>query len=446
MSKSSRVVDAFLGLGYLALAAALVAVALLAYEKAFTPTTDVTLRTGAIGNALQEGSDVKLNGVPVGEVSRVRTDPDGAELTLALKPAVSETLPAGTTARLLPKTLFGERYVSLVTPASGSAGRASGGGPEGLSEGDVIYQDTSDEAVELEELFDELLPVLQALQPEKLSATLGELSAMLRGRGADLGDSMARWSDYLEQLNPHVPTMAEDFQKLAEVADTYNEALPDLLSALDSMTTTSATMVQQRAQLSDVYANVITASDTTGGWVGTHQPTIEILSADSRAALEAVRPYASQFPCLFEAARDFIPAMDKTLGKGTDEPGIHVVLNVEESRGKYVPGADAPQYATGGSPRCPYVTGKRAAPSATKSAAAASADAAPAIEQIAPPPGEFVRQQAALTGLGDANSPAENQLFAELLAPTEGLAPAEYPGWSSLLVGPVLRDTKVTLQ
>lgn len=441
MSKSSRVVDAFLGLGYLALAAALVAVALLAYEKAFTPTTDVTLRTGAIGNALQEGSDVKLNGVPVGEVSRVRTDPDGAELTLALKPDVVETLPAGTTARLLPKTLFGERYVSLVRPASGSAGRSSGGAG-GLTEGDVIYQDTSDEAVELEELFDELLPVLQALQPEKLSATLGELSAMLRGRGADLGDSMARWSDYLEQLNPHVPTMAEDFQKLAEVADTYTEAVPDLLSALDSMTTTSATMVHQRAQLSDVYANVITASDTTGGWVGTHRPTIEILSADSRAALEAVRPYASQFPCLFEAARDFIPAMDATLGKGTNEPGIHVVLNVEASRGKYVPGADAPGYATGGTPRCPYVTGKTAA----RSTASAAAAGEPAIEQIAAPPSEFVRQQAALAGLGDANSPAENQLFAELLAPTQGVAPAEYPGWSSLLVGPVLRDTKVTLQ
>ncbi len=211
------------------------------------------------------------------------------------------------------------------------------------------------------------------------------------------------------------------------------------------MTTTSATMVQERARLSDVYANVIAASDTTAGWVGTYRPTIEILSADSRVALEAVRPYASQFPCLFEAARDFIPAMDKTLGKDSDEPGIHVVLNVEKSRGKYVPGADAPRYATGGSPRCPYVTGRTTAASAASSTAE-STRREPLIEQIAPPPSEFVRQQAALTGLGDANSPAENQLFAELLAPTHGIAPAEYPGWSSLLVGPVLRDTKVTLR
>lgn len=446
MKKSTRIADALLGLGYIALAGLLVVVAMLAYNKAFTPTTDVTLHTGPIGNALQKGSDVKLHGVPVGEVSRVHTDPDGAEIRLALEPGIAADLPTETTARLLPKTLFGERYVSLVTPASASAGGRFSGGDSQLSAGDVIYQDSSDEAVELEELFDELLPVLKALQPQKLQATLSELSAMLRGRGEDLGDSMSQWSAYLEKLNPHVPMMAEDFQKLAEVADTYNEAVPDLLSALDSMTTTSATMVAQRTQLSEVYANVITASNTSEAWVRTYQPTIEILSADSRAALEAVRPYATQFPCLFEATRDFIPKMDRVLGKGTNEPGIHVVLNVVESQGRYLPGADAPRYASGGAPRCPYVTGQ-SGPSGPSGASVASSDAAP-IEQIAPPPAPsgLLSQQAALVGLGDANSPAENQLFAELLAPTQALAPAEYPEWSSLLVGPVLRDTKVTLQ
>ncbi len=52
----------------------------------------------------------------------------------------------------------------------------------------------------------------------------------------------------------------------------------------------------------------------------------------------------------------------------------------------------------------------------------------------------------ALAGLGDANSPGENQLIAELVAPTQGMAPAEYPDWGSLLVGPTLRNTKVVLR
>ena len=64
----------------------------------------------------------------------------------------------------------------------------------------------------------------------------------------------------------------------------------------------------------------------------------------------------------------------------------------------------------------------------------------------APPSSRLEQQFADGGGLGEANSPAENQLIAELDAPTHGLAPAEYPSWSSLLVGPTLRHTKVTLK
>ncbi|RYE77554.1 MAG: MCE family protein, partial [Myxococcales bacterium] len=161
----SRTVEALLGVLYAGLALALVLVALAAYNKSFTDSTDVTLRTGALGNALQKGSDVQLNGVPVGRVKQIVPTDDGAELDLALDPDTAAKLAPDTVARLLPKTLFGERFVQLV-PASGG----------GLSDGDVIEQDSSAEAVELEEVFDELLPTLRAIQPDKLAASLGELS------------------------------------------------------------------------------------------------------------------------------------------------------------------------------------------------------------------------------------------------------------------------------
>ncbi|MFI5430102.1 MCE family protein [Aeromicrobium sp. UC242_57] len=238
--------------------------------------------------------------------------------------------------------------------------------------------------------------------------------------------------------------MTEDLEKLASVASTYNEAVPDLLSALESLTVTSKTMVAERTKLADVYASVIGAADTTTGWVSDNQDTIEILSDESRAALEATAPYASQFPCLLKAARQFIPEMDKTLGKGTTEPGIHVRLNVVEGRGKYLPGKDAVKYTSGGKARCPYVTGRTGTKPASDKIVASKSDSSDEPETIAPPPTDKLRNLAA-TGLGDANSPAENQLIAELLAPTQAMAPAEYPDWGSLLVGPTLRNTKVTL-
>lgn len=425
-----RALNVVLGLTSFAVVAALLGVAVAAYDRTFVSSTDVTLHAGTVGNALQTGSDVKLHGVPVGRVSSVEPRSGGAAVTLALDPDTASTLPRDTTARLLPKTLFGERYVSLIT----STGPATG-----LERGDIIDQDSSDEAVELDEVFDELLPLLQSIQPEKLSASLGELATTLRGRGENIGDTLVEVDQYLTKLNPQVPQITEDFDRLSRVAGIYEDAAPELLDALATFTTTSRTLVDQRSQLSDVYAQVITSADTTRGFVSNNQNTIEVLSDESRDALEAVAPYASEFPCLFAAARAYIPVMDKNLGKGTDEPGLHVQLNVVPERGKYVAGRDTVKFSSGGTPRCPYVTGQ------TGTTAARNASA-PVPETIAPPRGDFARRTASGAGLGQANSPAENQMVAELIAPTQGIAPTDYPRWASLLLGPTLRNTKVTLQ
>jgi phospholipid/cholesterol/gamma-HCH transport system substrate-binding protein len=436
MTARPRIVDALLGLGYLLLAAALLVVAGLAYQRAFVPSVDVTLEAGSVGNALKKGSDVKLHGVPVGEVTQVRSSAEGATLTLALDPDTAETLPEGTTARLLPKTLFGERFVALVRPAEA--------GTTGLTSGATLRQDTSDEAVELEEVLDELLPVLQSIQPEKLSATLGELAAMLRGRGGEIGETLDDWQAYLERLNPLVPQIADDLARLADVADTYDTAVPDLLDALDSMTTTTKTLVQERKGLADVYASVTSMSRSTDAWLGRNQGRIVVLADESRSALAAVEPYAVQFPCLLKATRQLVPVMDDVLGKGTSEPGLHVTLNVVKGQGRYL-ARDKPTVTRGGDPRCPYVTGRTGTRPASATAGAARSGTPAAIP--APPNAQVdARTLAAATGLGEANSPAENQLIAELLAPTRAMAPSDYPDWGSLLVGPTLRGTEVSLR
>src|SRR5699024_4733017 len=157
-------------------------------------------------------------------------------------------------------------------------------------------------------------------------------------------------------------------------------------------------------------------ADDTAGWVRGNQSTIVVLSKESRRALKAVAPYSSSFPCLLASARKFIPEMERNLGKGTDEPGIHVKLNVVASQGKYVPGKDKPRFATDGEASCPYVTGQQ-----RSRGAVADNDVAPrgeAPETIAAPPGSPLRAQLAATGLGQANSPSENRLIAELMAPT----------------------------
>lgn len=448
---AAKIRDVLIGLVATALVFGGLTVAYLAYNDALVPHRDVTLRTDVVGNALKVGSDVKFQGVPVGQVSSIDATDAGADLTLALDPEVLDMLPDNVVARLLPKTMFGERYVALVQPARVSS--------TALETGDVIHQDASAEAAELQQVLDELLPVLKAIQPEKLSAMLGEFAEMLDGNGEDLGDTMVSWSDYVKKLTPSVPQMADDLDLLASVADEWEVAVPDLVDALSTMTTTSDLLVDKQVQLREVFANVISSADTTRGWVADNHQTIKILSKESLAALQATAPYASQFPCLFRAVAGMKGKMDDALGAGTDEPGMHAVLTVMPARERYLAGDSELKYAEGTpAPRCPYVTGEvgvepvdadtsgRQWPESSRTVdGSTDPDADPVA--IAPPPGDDADSYLlALAGLGDVNSPAENQLIAELVAPTQGMAPSSYPGWSSLLLGPTLRGTEVELR
>lgn len=452
-TNAGRIRDLLLGALALALLAGGLVVAYLSYNRVLIPHRDVILRTDVVGNALQVGSDVKLHGVPVGTVTKISATDEGADLRLALDPDTLDKVPDNAVARLLPKTMFGERYVALVVPPQPSSST--------LQAGDVIHQDASAEAAELQQVLDALLPVLRAIQPEKLSAMLSEFSDMLRGQGKKLGDTMVEWSHYVHKLNPKVPQMTEDLARLARVADEWNVAMPDLVDALSTMTTSMQTLVDKQVELREVYASVIGSADTTRGWVADNHDTIVVLTKKGRAALAASSPYASQFPCLFRAVAKMKPRMDRALGKGTDEPGMHGIVTVLPARSKYVAGQDDVEYTKGDPPpRCPYVTGEVGTEAARRSADTSAAqmaswpqvptgapdtDGEPA--QIGPPPGANAQSYLlALAGLGDANSPAENQLIAELIAPTQGMAPGDYPTWSSLLLGPTLRNTKVVLK
>ena len=120
---------------------------------------------------------------------------------------------------------------------------------------------------------------------------------------------------------------------------------------------------------------------------------------------------------------------------GSAQPGAHVTMTVVPSMGKYVAGKDTPRFTDDSGPRCPYV------PTGGLSNTALSTT--PASAKAANIPGATA---AASNGLGSANSPQENQLIAELVAPTMGIQPSSFPAWGSLLLGPVLRGTVVTLK
>src|SRR3954467_1617918 len=190
------------GLVFLVVLALLLGLSVATYNKAFTKVATVTLKTDTVGNQLQAASDVKIRGVIVGEVRAVHASMHGATIQLAIDPTYLKEIPADVTARLLPKTLFGERFVSLQLPDNPSSTR--------LADGDVIGQDRTKNAIELQKVIDDLLPLLKAVQPQDLSFTLGAVANALRGRGDSLGANLASTGSYIGQINTVLPALKTD--------------------------------------------------------------------------------------------------------------------------------------------------------------------------------------------------------------------------------------------
>ncbi|MFE7368342.1 MCE family protein [Streptomyces anulatus] len=415
------------GVTFLLVPAVLVWVSVSVYEKDFTDDATVTVRTGAVGNEMHDNADVKLRGVVIGQVRSIATDGDGARLTLAIDRDKLGQVPADVTAQMLPTTLFGARFVALVPPRipTGTTLRA----------GAVIPQDRSSNAIELEQVLDNVLPLLTAVKPEKLSATLNAVSQALEGRGERLGETLTTLDGHLKKFNPQLPTLNADIKELVKVSTLYADAAPDVLDALTDATVTSSTLADQEARLAGLYGTTTAAAQDTTSFLRENKDNLIRLSAAGRPSLELLAEYAESFPCTLRTMAGFVPAMDKALGKGTDEPGLHVSIKSVPSKGKYVPGKDTPVYSASGGPACysvPYV-GKHAPTADTRR-----------VTDVTAPPADAGDD--ADTGLGLPNSPQESRLVNELVAPSLKARPGDLADWSSVLIGPAFRGAEVKLK
>ena len=105
-----------LGVVFLALVVLSVYLVYATFTKKFTDYDRVKVETTVIGLQLPNRADVKIRGVIVGEVLDMSADAGGAELTLGLYPSKVGEIPENVSASIVPKTLFGEKYVSLIVP------------------------------------------------------------------------------------------------------------------------------------------------------------------------------------------------------------------------------------------------------------------------------------------------------------------------------------------
>ncbi len=421
------------GLAFLGVLLLLGGLAVAQYAGAFRSGVPVTLKVDRVGTQLDPKADVKVRGLIVGRVTAVHTDGDGATISLSLDPKLVDQIPADVTARLLPKTLFGQKFVSLVPPAVPSTSR--------IAAGAVIGQDRSRSAEEVEQVLDDLLPLLQAVRPQDLATTLGSLSQALQGRGPELGQTLVRLNALVAGVNPALPDVKADITQVADFSEHLSDSAPALLDALADLTVPSRTIVDESSGFHALFTSVTGASDDLRGFLDANGSDIIALAASSRPTLATLARYAPEFPCLFGQLVDVIPRVDAAFGKGTNEPGLHVTLEIVTNRGKYVPG-EQPKYEDNRGPRCYPVLpiGPQYPPDGPF-----KDGTYPTPAPVGQPGPEYTRlgTNPSAYDMGVPNSPGERQVVSELVALHDGSTPNAVPAWSSMLVGPLYRGTEV---
>lgn len=294
------------------------------FTKAFVDYDNVTLTTDTTGVNLPRNADVKLRGMIVGEVRKVEPDGDGVKLVLGMNPKLIGSVPKDVTAQLVPKTLFGEKYVALIPPAGGSGGQT-------LQAGDTITK--ADVPIEVETLLNDLYPLLEAVDPASLSYTLSAVSTALDGRGTQLGDTLVTLNSYLKKVNPDVPQLVTDLTKLGTVSDAYAAALPDLGRLLRNTVVTGNTIVAKKAQLAAFFDEGTRLSDTLTTFTKDNGDNLIRLAKEGRPVLETVGDYSVTFPCFLRSMATLIPRLDSAFRGGT----LHIDVELIEQPNAYSP-------------------------------------------------------------------------------------------------------------
>lgn len=292
------------GVAFVTVIALLIGLSIAIYNKAFQPATHVTIEADRAGLQLATFGDVRVNGALVGQVRSVGQDGDKALIDVALEPDQAKQIPDNASVQILPTTLFGQKYVSFVLPddPSGSS----------LEDGDVIPPDRVETNVELSRILADLFPLLRAVRPADLNATLNALSTALGGRGEQLGQTMDQLDGYLGEISDHLPTLREDLVKLADVADTYDIAAPDLLNVLRDVSTTSQTIIDNEKQIGVFFSDLQGLADTSTAVLQENEANLIRVGQVTEPLLKLLAVYAPELPCLLKGAARYAPRLART--------------------------------------------------------------------------------------------------------------------------------------
>ncbi len=296
------------GVVLLAVCGLVLALVYMQFRGDFTPKTELTMVASRAGLVMETGSKVTFNGVVIGRVAGIsQIERDGrpaAKLVLDVNPRYLGLIPANVVANIEAATLFGNKYVSLVSPENPA--------PRRISPHDVI--DVRSVTTEFNTLFETVTSIAEKVDPVELNATLSALAQALNGLGGKFGASIVNGNAILAQLNPRMPQIRYDVRRLADLADVYTSASPDLWEFLRNAVTVARTLTRQQGDLDAALLAAVGVGRTGEDIFARGGPYLARGAADLVPTAELLDTYSPEVFCTIRNFHDAAPEVAKAAG------------------------------------------------------------------------------------------------------------------------------------
>ena len=191
------------------------------------------------GVSLYPGSDVRVLGLPAGEIESVSID--GTRVKVEMTVEADIPIPEDVHATIVPLSLIGERYIQLFPAWTEGMARA----PRGA----VIPLERTSVPVEPDEALAALKRFLDSLDPGATGRLVTNLADDLEGNGHRLNTALGGLADL-------TTTLADKDDELVRIIDHFDDFTATLVTreqqlgkVLDSFATTAAILAEERGQI-----------------------------------------------------------------------------------------------------------------------------------------------------------------------------------------------------
>ncbi len=335
-----RLHDAWWALILFAVVGVCVLVTAVSFTGGLRSAVPVTLTSDRSGLVMDTGAKVMLRGVQVGRVSQIGNDENAASLRLEIDPDQIRYIPANVEAQISATTAFGAKFVDLVMPQNPSHAR--------LAAGAVLH--SKNVSTEINTVFENVVDLLNVIDPLKLNAVLTAVAEGVRGKGEQIGEATTDLNEVLAALNPRSDTIRQDWVSLKNFSDTYDAAARNIVRVLDAASTTSNTIVDHSSALDALLLNVIGLSKAGTNLLGTSRDNLVESVNILEPTTNLLRKYSPEYTCFLQGAKWYLDNGGYSAWGGADGRTLQLDVALLLGNDPYVYPDNLPIVAAKGGP------------------------------------------------------------------------------------------------